>query len=115
MFAILETGGKQYKVEEGDILEVERLDEKRITKQKKINFDTVLLIKDEETQIGQPYLKNAKIKATLLEEFKAPKVIIFKKKAKKQYKRKTGHRQQLHRIKIEKIEVASKPKEKEND
>ena len=108
MFAILETGGKQYRVEEGDILEVELLDSKNISKQNIINFDSVLLLKDKDLKIGQPYVENAKIKAKVLEKLRAPKIIVFKKKPKKQYKRTIGHRQTLHRIQIEKIEVKKK-------
>ncbi len=105
MFAILETGGKQYKVEEGDILEVELLTDNKDEKQDKFVFENVLLLKGDKTLVGTPYVKNAKVKAKILEEMKAPKVIIFKKKSKKQYKRTQGHRQRLHKILIEKIEV----------
>jgi large subunit ribosomal protein L21 len=105
MFAILETGSKQYKVEEGDVLEVELIDKEQISEDKQVNFDSVLLVHDKELHIGQPFVKDATIKATILDEFKAPKVIVFKKKSKKQYKKTKGHRQQLHRIQIEKIEM----------
>ncbi len=105
MFAILETGSKQYKVAEGDILEVELLDNEKISDQNIIDFDSVLLVKDEDLHIGQPFVKDARVSAKVLEQFKAPKVIIFKKKSKKQYRRTRGHRQNLHRIQIEKIEM----------
>jgi len=105
MFAILETGGKQYKVEEGDIIEVEHIDEKMISKDKQVRFEEVLLIRDNDLHLGQPYVNNGKIEAKILEAFKAPKVIVFKKKSKKGYKRTQGHRQMLHRLKIEKIEI----------
>ena len=112
MFAILETGGKQYRVEVGDILEVELLDKKNISNKNIIEFDSVLLLKNKDIKIGQPYVKNAKIKAKILEELKAPKIIVFKKKPKKQYKKKVGHRQKLHRIQIEKIEIKTKTQPK---
>jgi len=112
MFAILETGGKQYKVQEGDVIEVELIDKNMITKQNGVTFNTVLLIKNKDLLIGQPYVKAGIIKAKVLEEFRAPKIIVFKKKAKKGYKRKAGHRQNLHRIKIEKIELKPKKVEK---
>lgn len=113
MFAILETGSKQYKVEEGDVLEVELLNKEEVSKDNKVNFDSVLLVHDKELYIGQPFVKDARIQAKVLEEFKAPKVIVFKKKSKKQYKKTRGHRQQLHKIEIEKIEMkAEKPKTK---
>ncbi len=111
MFAILETGGKQYKVEEGDILDVELLSD---IKKGSFVFENVLLLKDKETHIGNPYVKNAKIKAKVLEEIKSEKIIVFKKKSKKQYRKTRGHRQKMHRIKIEKIEIKApaKPKSK---
>lgn len=105
MFAILETGSKQYKVEEGDVLEVELLNKEQVSKDNKVKFDSVLLVHDKELHIGQPFVEDARIQAKVLEELKAPKVIVFKKKSKKQYKRTRGHRQQLHRIEIEKIEM----------
>ncbi|MCP5051640.1 MAG: 50S ribosomal protein L21 [bacterium] len=108
MFAILETGSKQYKVEEGDVLEVELLDKQKISKDNKVDFDSVLLLHDKDLHIGQPFVENAHIKAEILEEFKADKIIVFKKKAKKQYKRTRGHRQPLHRIRIDKIELKAK-------
>jgi large subunit ribosomal protein L21 len=113
MFAILETGSKQYIVEEGDVLEVELLEEEKISNANTVNFDSVLLVKDDGVHIGQPFVKDAFIQAKILEEFKGPKVIIFKKKAKKQYKRTRGHRQKLHRIQIEKIQI--KPGEDAED
>ena len=105
MFAILETGGKQYKVEEGDVLEVELLGNNEEKKQDDFVFENVLLLKGEKTLLGTPYVKNAQVKAKILSEIKAPKIIVFKKKSKKQYKRTKGHRQRLHKILIEKIEV----------
>ncbi|MCK4888915.1 MAG: 50S ribosomal protein L21, partial [Candidatus Aminicenantes bacterium] len=87
MFAILETGGKQYKVEEGDILEVELLTEEKEKKQDNFVFENILLLKGKTTLLGTPYVKNAKVKAKILEEIKAPKIIVFKKKSKKQYRR----------------------------
>ena len=107
MFAILETGGKQYKVAEGDVLEVECLDNNIISDENTIHFESVLLVKNDDLHIGQPFVKNARVKAKFLEEFKAPKVIIFKKKSKKGYKRTRGHRQHLHKIQIEKIELSA--------
>lgn len=112
MFAILESGSKQYKVQEGDILEVELLSEEKITKGNSVNFDSVLLVQDTDLHIGQPFVENALIKAKVLEEFKAPKIIVFKKKSKKGYKRTRGHRQKLHKIQIEKIEMKAKTKKK---
>lgn len=117
MFAILETGSKQYKVAEGDVLEVELLKEENISKDNEVNFESVLLVQGDDLHVGQPFVTNANITAKILEKFKAPKIIVFKKKSKKQYRRTKGHRQQLHKIQIEKIEMktkkaAAKPKAK---
>lgn len=122
MFAVIKTGGKQYRVQQGDVLEVEKLD---IEAGKKVTFDEVLLVENNgETLIGTPHVIKAQVKAVVLERFKDQKVIVFKKKRRKQYKKKTGHRQQLTRVKIEEIlaggkaapivkpEVKAKPKAK---
>lgn len=113
MFAILETGNHQYKVAEGDVLEVELLKNDSISKDNKVNFESVLLVQDNDVLIGQPFVPNALVTAKVLDEIKAPKVIVFKKKSKKQYKRTKGHRQKLHKIQIEKIEVKSAAKKKD--
>jgi len=112
MFAVIKTGGKQYKVQEGDILYVEKLN---MEKGQKVTLDKVLLIGDEgNTLIGTPLVKNALVKAEIVENFKDKKVIVFKKKRRKQYRKKRGHRQELTRIKIEEIVsgVKAVPKKK---
>jgi large subunit ribosomal protein L21 len=110
MFAVIISGGKQYIAQEGDVLQVEKLD---VEKGQKINFKQVLLIDGEgETLIGTPFVEDAVVKAVVLENFKDKKVIVFKKKRRKQYKKKRGHRQELTRIQIEKI-VAGKEKVQE--
>jgi large subunit ribosomal protein L21 len=101
MFAVIKTGGKQYKVQEGDVLNVEKLN---MEKEKKVTFDKVLLIEDDgKTLIGTPFVENALVRAEVIENFKDKKVLIFKKKRRKQYRRTRGHRQELTRIKIEEI------------
>ena len=101
MFAVIETGGKQYKVQEGDVLAVEKLD---LKEGQKVTFNRVLLVDEQgETLIGTPLVKNAVVKAEIVENFKDKKVIVFKKKRRKQYKKKRGHRQELTRVKIEQI------------
>ena len=106
MFAVIRTGGKQYRVQKGDILQVERLG----TKQgKTVVFDEVLLIQDgKKTLIGTPLVAKAQVKAEVIENFRDDKVIIFKKKRRKQYKKKAGHRQMLTRVKIEEIVSSAK-------
>ncbi len=101
MFVVIKTGGKQYRAKEGDVLEVEKL---QVEQGKKVTFDEILLVEDNgKVMIGQPHVADAAVTAVVLENFKDDKIIVFKKKRRKQYKRKTGHRQQLTRIKIEKI------------
>ena len=103
MYAVIETGGKQYKVAPGEILDVEKLDVEVGTE---IGFDRVLLVgKDNETMIGTPTLENARVTAEIMEHGKARKVIVFKKKRRKGYKVKRGHRQPYTRVAIKAIEV----------
>jgi len=101
MFAVIKTGGKQYRVQEGDVLSIEKLG---LDKGQKVNFGQVLLIDDnEKTLIGTPFLENSVVRGEVVENFKDKKIIVFKKKRRKQYKKKTGHRQELTRVKIEEI------------
>jgi large subunit ribosomal protein L21 len=122
MFAIIKTGGKQYKVQVGDVLSVERLP---AGAGKMALFDQVLLIGDDkETLIGTPLIEKAVVRAGVIEDYKGEKVIVFKKKRRKQFRRTRGHRQELTRVKVlnivadaallppeEKFEPEPKPKE----
>lgn len=106
MFAVIKTGGKQYRVKEGDVLCVEKLNG---DEGQKIFFSQVLLIEDgKNTLIGTPYVENARVGAEIIENFKDKKVIVFKKKRRKQFRRKRGHRQELTRIKIEEVALGAK-------
>jgi len=101
MFAVIKTGGKQFRVQEGDILDVEKLD---LEEGKKVTFDNVLLIEDDKnTLIGTPVVEKAQVVGEVVDNFKDKKVLVFKKKRRKQYRKTTGHRQMLTRVKIEKI------------
>ena len=101
MFAVIKTGGKQFRVKEGDILDVEKLD---FEEGKKVTFDSVLLIEDDKnTLIGTPVVEKAQVVGEVVENFKDKKVLVFKKKRRKQYRKTAGHRQILTRVKIEKI------------
>lgn len=101
MFAVIRTGGKQYRIEVGEILAVEKLDKE---KGQKVVFDQVLLIEDNEnTLIGMPIVERAQVIGEVIGNFKDKKVIIFKKKRRKQYRKKIGHRQELTRVRIEEI------------
>jgi len=98
MFAVIKTGGKQYRTQEGDVLQIEKLDK---DKGQKITFDEVLLIEDNgKAFIGTPLVKDASVKAVVLENVKDKKIVVFKKKRRKRYKKKTGHRQQMTKVKI---------------
>jgi len=98
MYAVIKTGGKQYRVKEGDVLSVERFEAE---KGQTINLDKVLLVEDgNNIQVGRPYLERAVVKAEVLENYKDEKVIVFKKKRRKGYRRTKGHRQLLTKIKI---------------
>ncbi len=112
MFAVVEIAGSQFKVEEKQKYFVPKLNAEL---DKSVTFDNVLLFSDgEKTLVGTPNLKGIKVKAKVLEHIKDDKVIVFKKKRRKSYKVKNGHRQQLTKIEITKINKpkASKPKEK---
>lgn len=101
MHAVILTGGKQYRVKEGDILSVEKLD---LAPGRKAQFDRVLLIEDGEVvQVGTPYLDNAMVLGLVLEQFRDEKVIVFKKKRRKQFRRTHGHRQWLTKVRITRI------------
>ena len=102
MFAVVKTGGKQYKVKENDIILVEKLENK---KGDSINLNQILLLSNDEKkiQIGTPLLKGVSVKAKVLEQKKQKKVLVFKKKRRKNYKKKTGHRQNITVLKILKI------------
>lgn len=103
MYAVIETGGKQYRVQEGDVVFVEKLDVEEGTN---IDFDKVLLVSNEgDVAAGKPYVDGAKVIASVLEQGKGKKIIVFKYKAKKNYKRKQGHRQPYTKVKIENIVV----------
>jgi large subunit ribosomal protein L21 len=103
MYAIIETGGKQYKVQEGDVVFVEKLP---VDKEETVKFDKVLAVSsDENTNFGKPYVEGASVSAKVLKQGKEKKVIVFKFKAKKGYRRKQGHRQPYTKVQIEKIEA----------
>ena len=103
MYAVIETGGKQYKVSEGDVIEVEKLPE---DKNSEITFDRVLMVKgDDGVKVGSPVVKGAKVSGTLLENGKGDKITVFKYKPKKNYRKKQGHRQPFSKVKINSIQL----------
>ena len=103
MYAVIATGGKQYKVKEGDTLRVEKVAGEV---GKPITFEKVLMFSDgKEVKIGTPLIEKAAVKGTIVEQGKAKKIIVFKYKRRKRYRRKQGHRQQYTAVKIDSIEA----------
>ena len=100
MYVLVEFMGKQYKAENGALLKVDKIDAEPGTA---INIDTVLLVSDGTVKVGSPYVAGAKVSAVVESHGKDKKIIVFKYKPKKDYRRKHGHRQQYSIIKIEKI------------
>ena len=100
MYAIIATGGKQYKVSEGDIITIEKLG---VEAGEAVTFDQVLAVSDETLKIGNPILENAVVEATVVKNGRGKKVISYKYKRKTGYHRKKGHRQAYTKVKINKI------------
>ena len=103
MYAIIEAGGKQYRVSEGDLIDVER---RSGEVGQAVNFQEVLLVGDQETiHVGKPVLAGARVVGTIAEQGKEAKIIVFKMKRRKKYRRKQGHRQLFTRVRIDQIEL----------
>jgi len=101
MYAVVKSGGKQYKVQEGETLRVEKVHGEVGAE---ITFDDVLMFSDGETvQVGTPVLDNVTVKGTVVEQGQAKKILVFKYKRRKRYRRKQGHRQQYTAIKVDSI------------
>ena len=101
-YAIIQTGGKQYKVEAGEILKIERLEDSKL--ETKIEFKEILAYGDDKTiEVGSPVIKGAKVEADLIENGKNRTILIFKKRRRQNSRRKNGHRQQYSLIRINKI------------
>ena len=100
MYALMEFKGKQYRAEKGALLKVDKIDADHGTA---VDIDSVLLVSGDNVTVGAPYVEGAKVKAVVEAHKKAKKIIVFKFKAKKDYRRKQGHRQQYSVIKIQDI------------
>jgi len=100
MYAIIATGGKQYKVSEGDIIKVEKLG---VAEGEKVTFDQVLAVNDGAMKIGTPTVSGASVEASVVREGKDKKVLVVKYKSKKGERKKNGHRQLFTMVKIDKI------------
>lgn len=104
MYAVIKTGGKQYKVSPGDKIIVEKLEGEAGLE---IKFDEVLLVADgDNVQVGSPNVASASVIGKISEQFRGEKIIVFKKKRRHNYRRKNGHRQYLTKIDIEEIKIA---------
>ncbi len=103
MYAVIASGGKQYRVKTGDVLRLEKLQGEA---GEPVTFDNILMVADgEDVRIGQPVLENVAVRGHIVEQGKSKKIIVFKYKRRKRYRRKQGHRQQFTAVKIDSIEV----------
>ena len=101
MFAVLNTGGKQYKVSQGDLIEVEKLES---NVGDKVTLDQILMVGEgKNIEVGSPCVSNCKVTGEVVEQKKGVKIIVFKKKRRKNYRRKNGHRQLFTQLKITEI------------
>lgn len=102
MYAIIQTGGKQYRVSEGDVLSIEKL---TAAEGEEVVFDQVLtVVSDSDIKIGKPVVEGAKVTAKVVEHGKGKKILVFKYKAKSNYRKRQGHRQPYTKVEISKIE-----------
>lgn len=109
MYAIIESCGKQYKVAEGDVVFFEKLD---VEEGKKVTFDNVVLVSDDKkVEVGAPYLKGVKVEGKIVSHGKGKKILVYKYKAKKNYRRTQGHRQPYTKVEITKIKTAAEKAE----
>ncbi len=109
MYAIIESCGKQYKVAEGDVIFFEKLDTEE---GKKITFDNVVLVSDDKkVEVGTPYVKGVKVEGKVVSHGKGKKILVYKYKAKKNYRRTQGHRQPYTKVEITKIKTAAEKTE----
>ena len=99
-YAVIETGGKQYRVQQGDVLDVELL---KVEAGSNVEFDVLAVSNGSELSIGTPVVSGAKVKVSVVEDLRGKKIYSFKKKRRKGYRRKIGHRQDLTKIKVEEI------------
>jgi large subunit ribosomal protein L21 len=103
MYAVVSTGGKQYKVQQGETLRIEKIPGEVGSK---VTFDRVLMVADgENVRVGQPVLEKAAVLASIVEQDKAKKILVFKYKRRKRYRRKNGHRQPFTAVRIDGIEA----------
>ncbi len=112
MYAVIASGGKQHKVMVGDTIYVEKIDEKDGAK---VGFDTLLYANGDEVIVGTPLVKEVKVTGKVIRQLKSSKVIVFKYKAKKNIRKKNGHRQPYTAVEITGIKKAAKKKEEKSE
>ena len=113
MYAIIESCGRQYKVAEGDVVFFEKLD---VEEGKKVTFDKVVLVsEDKKVEVGAPYVKGVKVEGKVVANGKGKKILVYKYKAKKNYRRTQGHRQPYTKVEITKIKTAAEKEAKAVD
>ena len=100
MYAVIASGGKQYRVSQGDVIYVEKLD---LAPESRVDFDVLMLGGDEDVEVGSPTLAGAKVEGRILSQVKGEKIVIYKYKSKKNYHRKAGHRQNYTKVEITSI------------
>lgn len=107
MYAVIETGGRQYRVEPGQVLLIEKLP---VEEGSEVEFDRLLMVSgdtDGKCLVGTPYIEGAKAVGTVVRQERGPKILVFKYKPKSNYRRRQGHRQALTRVQVERIELPS--------
>lgn len=110
MYAIIEIGKKQFQVEEGRYIDLDLINEEP---EKKVTFDTVvMLVNGKKSKVGTPYVANASVEGTIVKHDKSKKVIVYKQRPKKGYRKKQGHRQDFTRVMINKIRTTASSKSK---
>jgi len=113
MYAIIESCGRQYKIAEGDVVFFEKLD---VEEGKKVTFDKVVLVsEDKKVEVGAPYVKGVKVEGKVVANGKGKKILVYKYKAKKNYRRTQGHRQPYTKVEITKIKTAAEKEAKAVD
>jgi large subunit ribosomal protein L21 len=97
MYAIIKTGGKQYRVQEGDVVFIEKLEAEVDST---VNFDVLMVASDDDMKVGSPFLTDASVTGKVLAHGKGAKIVVFKMKSKKNYRKKQGHRQPFTKVEI---------------
>ncbi len=108
MYAVIESGGKQYRVSPGDVVKLEKID---VPVGEEVVFEQVLLVKNDQTIVGNPLVAGAKVLGEVVEQGKGKKIIVFKYKRRKGYRKKRGHRQLYTAVKIKEIKLETEQKE----